>query len=220
MINDTYLRLVPQYCERVGSGIFSEPINLLSNLAFFVSVILLYKLFKSRKNINFEYWFILTIFLIVGVGSSLWHSLRIPLAFVLDAVPILVFLISLLVIILKELTGSYKKAIVLTTVSFIFQVVISYLFSDFLNGSVLHFVSGIVFSGVIIWIYKKFNCIPGNIIAGLLLYILAMIFRSIDNLVCQYFSLGTHFIWHILNAGGAYFAVKGLLDLKSLSNTE
>lgn len=217
MINDTYLRLVPQYCERVGNSIFSEPINLLSNLAFFITVILLYKEYKNIKKVNFEYWFILITFLVVGIGSSLWHSLRSPLGFTLDSVPILIFLLSLFFVILKELTTDYKKAIILTTFFLSLQFILSYLFSNFLNGSVLHVTSGVIFFSIIIWIRKKYSRILKNIVIGLLLYILAIIFRSIDNLVCPYFPLGTHFMWHILNAGGAYFAVKGLFDLRSLS---
>ena len=46
--------------------------------------------------------------------------------------------------------------------------------------------------------------------AGLTLA-LSLVFRTIDNAVCPWFPLGTHFMWHILNATVLYLLLYAAL---------
>jgi len=43
------------------------------------------------------------------------------------------------------------------------------------------------------------------------LFCAAITFRSIDWLVCDYIPFGTHFLWHLLNGGLLYVAMRSLI---------
>lgn len=210
-----YSRSITEYCERVGNEFYSEPFNALSNIAFFVSVFFIYKLFKNHAIKSFGYWFLFALLVLGGIGSLSWHSFRNPLTLFLDAVPIFIFFLTFVYLLLVRLTQSRSIALVLLVGFFMIQVLASYAFPTFLNGSIRHFVNGIAFLGIVVWLYKKYDNLNRHLLVAFLLYILAIIFRSIDNSVCSIIPVGTHFMWHILNATAAYFAIRGLISIDS-----
>ena len=81
---------------------------------------------------------------------------------------------------------------------------------DWFNGSLgyapaLIFLGGV---GVFHWLKKKEE--PFVLLASAGLFVLSLTFRSIDMAVCEAFPLGVHFMWHVLNAGVLYLALRGL----------
>lgn len=209
-------KAVVGYCERVGDTVLSEPVNLVSNLVFFISAFLVYKLYKSKNITGFGYWFLFALLLLIGTGSSLWHSFRNPYTLALDAIPIFVFFLLLLFLFIKKLISSSSKAIIVVLGIFLLQIAMSYLFPQVLNGSIRHVVNAIVFLGLSTFLFKENKVARKDIVLALSLYVLAIICRSVDNTICPYFPLGTHFLWHSLNAFAAYFAIKILLGVKSV----
>jgi len=217
-MDDLYSRSVTYYCERTDIRFYSEPLNALSNISFFISAILVYRLLKKKNANAYYYRFLPYLLLFIGTGSLLWHSFRNPFTLVLDAIPIWIFFLLIVFILIYKLAGSKNTATIILTSYFFLQVLTSYAFPDFFNGSIRHVVNGVAFVGIIAWVYKKYAHVSGNLIAAFLLYILAIVFRSIDNAVCAYLTVGTHFLWHILNAIAAYLAIKVLLDIDLLEN--
>ena len=217
-MDDLYSRSVTYYCERTDIRFYSEPLNALSNISFFISAILVYRLLKKKNANAYYYRFLPYLLLFIGTGSLLWHSFRNPFTLVLDAIPIWIFFLLIIFILIHKLARSKNTATIILTSYFFIQVLASYVFTDFFNGSIRHVVNGVAFVGIIAWVYKKYAHVSGNLIAAFLLYILAIVFRSIDNAVCAYLTVGTHFLWHILNAIAAYLAIKVLLDIDLLEN--
>jgi hypothetical protein len=43
------------------------------------------------------------------------------------------------------------------------------------------------------------------------IFTLSLALRTVDDAACDRFPLGTHFVWHLLNATGLYLCVLGLL---------
>lgn len=211
---DFISRTVPEYCERTGNTLLAEPLNLLSNLAFFVSAFFVYRLYKSKKIARLKYWFLLFLLLLIGIGSSLWHSLRTPLTLALDAVPIFIFFLSFIYLLLRKLLGSNLKALVSVLIFFLIQVGVSYIFPTVLNGSVRHVVNAITFIGLGSLVYERNPAVRRDIALALTVYIFAIFTRSIDHQICDLFPVGTHFLWHILTAAASYFAIKTLLGMK------
>ncbi len=207
---------VTDYCERVGELFLSEPLNLVSSLAFFVSALLVYKLYKNKKVTGFGYWPLFYLLILIGIGSSLWHCFRNSYTLALDAMPVFIFLLLFIYLLLRKLLNSSFKAFMFVVAFFLFQVGVSYLFPQILNGSVRHVVNAVVFITLGSLIYKRNPLLRKDIVLALSLYAFAIIFRSIDNQVCLSFPVGTHFLWHILNATASYFAIKILLNVKPL----
>lgn len=208
-----YSRFITQYCERAGNGLLSEPFNLLSSLAIFVSTYFVYILLKKHSIKSFHYWFLFILLVLVGIGSLLWHSFRNPIALALDAIPIYIFFFTFLYLLLARLTKSKLKVLVLLIGFFAIQVLASNFFPTFLNGTIHHVINGTFSLCLLVWLYQRFKNLNRYLLSAFLLYVLAIIFRSIDNSICSIFPIGTHFLWHILNATAAYFAIRALLKI-------
>lgn len=211
------LRIATEYCERTESSFLSEPINFFSNAAFLISAYFAYQLLKKYKIKERSYYILVLLLTLIGVGSALWHSFRDPYALLLDALPIFAFFLLFLYLLFRKLIGNGKKAFVLLIIFFLFQVVVSYLLPNFLNGSVRHLVNGVVFGMLAFILYRENKPIRKDMIIALSLYSLAIVFRSVDNSICSLLPIGTHFLWHIFNAIAAFYAMKLLVNVKPLS---
>ncbi len=210
-MQNVYSQSVVEYCERVGNSLLSEPINLFSNLAFFIAALLAYRLIVKFK-LGTAYKVIALIILVIGIGSSAWHSVRTPFAHAMDFLPIFAFFLLYLYQLVKRLTtNKYLPALV--TLGFLgLQIAMSIMFPTVLNGSVRHVVNLFLLSGVI-YIVNAQNKIKDYLVWMFVCYLVAVICRTLDNTVCSYFPIGTHFLWHILTASTVYFAFKSLVSL-------
>jgi len=212
-LGEFYSQSTTEYCERVGNNFYSEPANALSNIAFFFFAFLTYSLLKKHKIKSSSYWFLFSLIILIGTGSTLWHSFRNPFTGALDAVPIYIFLLSFLYLLIRKLTSKKYTPLILVSAFLLSQVVASFAFPDFLNGSIRYFVSAATFLTSFYWLYKKQGFINKSLLTSLIVFSVAILFRSIDNSVCSQFQLGTHFLWHIFTSMAAYFAIKGLVEL-------
>ncbi len=50
-----------------------------------------------------------------------------------------------------------------------------------------------------------------TLLAAAGVYVLALVFRTLDLEVCSAFPIGTHFLWHSLNGLAAYLAMRCLI---------
>ena len=102
------------YCERVSSDIFAEPINFITNFAFIIVYILLYRRYKKRVfNSKVEqYYSLILIFLIlfIGFGSLLFHLLGTVLSAIADVVPNMIFIILYLYLSVKFFLNCSQRA--------------------------------------------------------------------------------------------------------------
>jgi len=179
MASDLYTRSITEYCERVGSYFYSEPINALSNIGFFISALLIYRLFKNKKVKHKGYWLLFVLIVVIGVGSSFWHTVRSPITLALDAVPIWIFFLVFIFLLVQKLTGSKIKTFLFLLGFFLLQLTISYFFPEVLNGSIRHVTNGLTFVLISIWFYKKYSYLSRNLIIAFILYILAIVFAAL-----------------------------------------
>ena len=214
---DLYSKWIVEYCERSGNGFFSEPLNLLSNIAMLVSAYLIFLMFRSSGLKNKKYWIFFYLVLLIGIGSSLWHSFRTSFTHALDAVPIYLFLLTFLYFYLRNFLKT-TFAIVVTALFLAFQVTVSIYLPEFANGSIRHLVNASTFVVLALLFYRRKKKISIDFIIALVAYSLGILFRSIDSAVCKTFPLGTHFLWHIFTPIAVYFSVKGLLDIQQGKN--
>jgi Ceramidase len=79
------------YCERIMPGLWSEPLNALSNLSFFIAAWAIWKLAQRQKKVPISIWVLIILAVAIGTGSSLFHTFATGWASLLDMVPILLF---------------------------------------------------------------------------------------------------------------------------------
>ena len=212
---DLFLQIVNNlpkttYCERTSSSTLAEPVNLITNLAFLISAILVHKMLV-RKNIkksiyNYFPWLIL----LISLGSASYHSYRSSATLLFDALPVYIFLGFSLFLLLRKLVKSTVLTAGIIGLFILIQVFLTVNFSSFLNGSIRHIASAILLLILIIWTYKKFGKTAFQLGLIFLVYIVGIFFRTIDFQICPVFSTGTHFLWHLFVAWGAYLIVRFL----------
>lgn len=214
------------YCERVTPQIWDEPLNVLSNLAFLLVAVLLYRHLQNafaqfRFNAAWDLWLLVIITASIGIGSALWHLFAQEWALWADRIPIIVFISILL---LSSLMRLFKLNVIHALfVLLIFQTSNILVQTTFppptLNGSLFYLPTLLLLTIITTILWSK-NKTPANIwfMYGSLLFLLAIIFRTIDNVICDTVPVGTHFIWHILIAGTIYPLMIGLIKNSIYSN--
>src|SRR6478752_5502086 len=79
------------YCERTGDLLWSEPLNALSNIAFFIAAWLLWKSYKANHIRSRPTAVLIALIALVGFGSTLFHTFANGLTMLGDVIPIAVF---------------------------------------------------------------------------------------------------------------------------------
>ena len=146
----------------------------------------------------------------VGVGSFIFHTVATRWAALCDTVPIAVFIYGYLFFALRRYFGLSLAASIALLVGF---AVLTFAEATLvppatLNGSHAY-LPALAATFIIGWLAPA----PAGrlILAGALTFTVSVVFRTIDNAVCPAFPLGTHFIWHCLNAVMLYLLLRAAL---------
>jgi len=198
-------------------SMLAEPINALTNLAFLIAAYLGYSLLKKKQTKDRELLILPWMLLLVGLGSLAYHTARNSLTLVIDGLPIYIFILYAFFICLRELMESKLKATLVLAGFIMLEILLSIYFPrELLNGSIRHIVA-VAFVSIMGWFVTRHY--GPKVIRPLVevvgLYILAIIFRSIDVWICTWFPIGTHFLWHILTAFAGYQVIHLLSVIKS-----
>lgn len=201
------------YCERGSSSAFwGEPLNAISNGAFFVAALAALVLWAmqrpdNRRIVDFA---LIVLVAIIGTGSFLFHTLATRWAAVADTTPIGFFMVGYLAYALKRWVGVgwivTFLALGLFFVALWQSSVVRCNGGPCLNGSVAYFPAFAVL--VLIGGYLAIRGHPAGkyLFSAGLIFAVSLTLRSIDKSFCPYTIIyasrpsGTHFAWHILNA--------------------
>ena len=82
------------YCERLEPGLWSEPLNAISNVAFFIAAFLAFNLTREPSRFDWRAAVLILFLAVIGTGSTLFHTFATRWAMLSDVLPIL-FLIGL-----------------------------------------------------------------------------------------------------------------------------
>ncbi len=204
----------PHYCESYQHLWLNEPLNIISNLSFFVGAYYLYKLARNKKYNKNVSIFLTGIMVILGLGSLAWHSHRTTLTLLSDELPIYIFIIFAFYFLIQSLTKKHT----LTVTTLFFTILVYYLLFAYIpvlnlfQGS-LHYVFALcIFFVINTLIIHKFGS-SYSFTFPLSILVIALIFRMIDISLCPIFPIGTHFLWHILVATGIYLSSHTILHL-------
>jgi len=199
---------MPSYCERIDASFWAEPINALSNLFFIIAALIALNVLRKSKIDNKIPSLILIVNLfIIGVGSFLWHTFATPWSLIADVVPIFVFLILYVLFFVRYIIGySYPKAWLFVGAFLLFSVMFNMLVDrELLNGTV-GYLPPILFLMFLAFMIREKKEVR-QLLLIIPIFIVSMIFRSIDFVVCDVIEMGTHFLWHFFNALFLYFLV-------------
>ena len=206
------------YCERIAPGFWGEPFNLLSNLAFIIAGVFVWRYFlRQRSNIACQTWdvgLLIALLFAIGIGSGLWHLFANSWSLKTDTIPILLFInIYLLSCLFRLFSLSIYAGLLIFFVYHVVNISIqSALPADFLNGSIFYMPTWLFLLGITLFVWKLRS--PGRryYIYALIIFSISLTFRTLDQAACDIIPIGTHFLWHLLNAATLYLLMLGLIN--------
>ncbi len=179
---------VDGYCERVAPGLWGEPLNDLSNLAFLVAAVLVWRLAAGDRVGR-----LLAVLIgLVFVASSVFHLLATRWAGAADSGAILVFVLVSAVVFVREYWS--RRWAWVAVPGFLALTVVTVV----LGGGL--YLSALIGLGVFaaLLAVKRDTAWTHFAVAGAI-FALSLSLRTLDRDVCDYVPVGTHFLWHLLN---------------------
>ncbi|MEO5324706.1 ceramidase domain-containing protein [Mesorhizobium sp. CC13] len=196
-------RNVDLYCERLEPGLWAEPFNAMSNLAFFAAG--LWGIYEVRRHQAGAFaellcWWVVAI----GIGSTLFHTFATEGTKWADILPIAGFTLAYTLFNLRRFAAlPWPRALGIFLAFYVVVGFATFMLPDWLRaasngttGYLSPFLALIVFGGMVIasgnpagW----YNIAAATIFAG------SVACRVADPLLCDSLPIGTHFMWHLLN---------------------
>lgn len=208
---ETTLTHLDGYCERAGMpGLWAEPVDVISNIAFLIAAYLAWRKWGNAggKDISL----LIALLAAIGVGSAIWHLAGSGVAVLFDVIPILLFMNVYLMSFLVRVAGCGWRGAVIGFLAFQMLNAASETFlpRGMLNGSVMYLPAYSVLALMTLYLFRTRHPAAKTLLGITLLWSLSIAFRTMDMTICPMFPLGTHFLWHILNAVVLYKLI-GLL---------
>lgn len=208
------------YCERLEPGLWAEPLNAITNAAFILAAFLAYLLAQRKGGLTLQSGVLITILTLIGIGSALFHTFANPLTLLMDVIPILIYQIcfiwfySLYIINLNAIktAGLFAVFMALTTLTEMVP-------AGILNGSLGYLPAILFLAGFGVWHKAKIKTERYLLLLASGIFLISLTFRSMDMAVCETLSIGTHFLWHILNGCVLYLTTRAyILSAKKPEN--
>ena len=195
---------VDHYCERTDPSLWSEPVNAFTNAAFPLGAWLIWRLaarhiaLAQRRLIQA----LIIVMATVGPGSFLFHTVGTRWAEWGDVIPILVFMLLYLWLILT-VYFSWPGWLKLAALAVFFAI--TFYLEAAVPGTVLWggamYLPTILVLAAISWMLHRRGSAAGPAMTGaIVVFLLSFAARTVDMPLCPVFPLGTHFLWHLLNA--------------------
>ncbi|MDJ0899631.1 MAG: ceramidase domain-containing protein [Xenococcus sp. MO_188.B8] len=204
--------MIDLYCERVGSGLWAEPINALSNISFFLAAWASWYFAHRMGSLSLAIRLLISLLIAIGIGSSLFHTLATPFAKLLDSIPIAVFQIAYLWVYSRQVIKLKSMWAVFLVVLLLISIIVTLQFKQILNGSIVYAPGILTLLGLGLYHWQQKKRDRFLLLAATGIFLLALFFRTIDLAICPYWKVGTHFLWHLLNGVLLFFIMKSLIQ--------
>jgi Ceramidase len=208
-----WTRSVFLYCERgTDPGFWAEPFNAVSNAAFLMAAAAAWWEWRRGRQPWPQGLLILGVAL-VGLGSFLFHTHANAWSSLADIIPIGMLMLGMLVFILRNFLEAPRLVSMAGLTAFIgamaFAMQVRCGGGECLNGSVgyLPALAGLAIIGAIMGVRR--HPAAWYILGAAGVFAVSLVLRTFDRGMCSTIGLadhpiGTHFLWHSLNAAMLY----------------
>ena len=203
--------MVDLYCERIDPGFWAEPVNALTNIGFVLAAWFIWRSAVRERTNNWSIAMITGMVAAIGIGSFLFHTMATTFTRWLDIIPIFVFQVSYIGLYARRVINLPVAVIGILLLVFLAASVYGRQFPDVINGSLIYAPALLAIFVLGLYHYRRQKVERGLLLGASSIFLLSIFFRSVDNLICSRFVLGTHFLWHILNALVIYLAMRALI---------
>jgi Ceramidase len=209
---------IDAYCERVDASFWSEPVNALSNAAFLVAAAIAFARWRRAGAADLPALFLIAAVAVVGIGSFLFHTFANRWSRLADVIPIAVFIYGYFALAMRRFFGLGLAASVGLTLAFLafsFGFERAWLFAfgprgiEATNGSVGYFPAALALFAVGLALIARGHGrdlaarrrrAGQALLVAACAFVVSLAFRTVDIAFCDASPVGTHFVWHMLNA--------------------
>jgi hypothetical protein len=187
------------YCERASAAFWAEPVNALTNAGFLMAPLAAFVEWRRAGGRDMPVLALIAVMVLIGLGSFAFHTLATRSAVYLDVIPIAVFIYGYLALALRRFLALGWLPTIATLVGYI---ALSRLLAHLtppgaLNGSIDYLPA---LAALLIMLGVVPVTVRRTVALAAAVFVISLAFRTVDRAVCGTFPLGTHFIWHLLNA--------------------
>ncbi|WP_193370383.1 ceramidase domain-containing protein [Pelagibius marinus] len=194
-------RAIDLYCERVGPGLWGEPLNAVTNLAFILAGVLLVAALRRDDAARRDpaILALVALILLVGIGSGLFHTFATAWAVMADVIPVALFILLYMYLALYRLVALPLWGVLAGVAIVLVLVAVMPLVFGFSAST--YGVALVTMLGVGGFLHFGRRHPAGRpILAAAGVFALSLAFRTADLRLCAALPVGTHFLWHMMNA--------------------
>ena len=195
------------YCERTDASLWAEPANALTNAAFLIAAAAAFLLWRRAGGRDWPALALIVVVVAVGLGSFTFHTVATRGAMLADVIPIAIFIYGYLLLALRRFLHLSAAVAIAIIVGYAAGAqALSWLAPPrALNGS-------IGYLPALVAMVAMARVTHGRVRHGLelavMIFTVSLALRTIDLAACETFPVGTHFLWHLLNAAVLYVLLR------------
>ncbi|WIO74369.1 ceramidase domain-containing protein [Porticoccaceae bacterium LTM1] len=203
------------YCERTEPGLWAEPLNALTNLAFIIAAVMVWRLARQQDRIGTDGFALTALLVAIGIGSGLFHTFANSWSMWLDELPILLFQICFIGLYLNRVVELHWYGVAFGLILFIVTIYGAAALPEHIheasNGSLGY--APALLALLVLGLYHRVShaTAPYLLLFASGVFLLSLTFRTIDNAVCEQIPFGSHFLWHLFNALLLYLVSRAYL---------
>lgn len=194
-----WLAALDGYCERTGPGHWAEPVNAATNAAFLIAAWVMWRRAGDRAMARA----LCLVLAAIGVGSGLFHSFANRLTALMDVAPIGLFILLYVFAATRDFLGWRSPLALLAAAAFVpYAIVLTPVFArlPFFGVSAFYWPVPLLIFGYAALLRRRAPGTARGLAVGAAILVVSLVFRSLDAALCPVWPLGTHFLWHLLNA--------------------
>lgn len=194
------------YCERGDASFWAEPANALTNAAFLIAAAAAFASWRRAGGRDMPVLALIAVVMAVGIGSFTFHTVATRGALYADVIPIAVLIYGYLLLALRRFLGLPLAVSAGAVAAYAAGAqALSWLAPPrALNGSI-DYVPALA---ALIAVACAATGRRGRLGLAVAIFTVSLALRSVDLAVCDVFPLGTHFMWHLLNAAVLYLLLR------------
>jgi hypothetical protein len=199
---------IDNYCERLAPGLWGEPANAVTNAAFLIASALLVRLLvRTPERVPVSVWLLPVTTGVVGLCSLAFHTLATRFTGLLDTLSIAVFiLIAVTVTVNRVWSVPWRWAWIAApgylAVAAALTAALAAAGGAPILGGYLSALLVLIGFGVAIRATAPAPMRPFGVLLlwAAALFAVSLTLRTVDGPLCTALPIGTHFLWHCLNA--------------------
>ncbi|AHF00035.1 ceramidase domain-containing protein [Thioalkalivibrio paradoxus] len=211
------------YCERAAPGWFAEPLNTVSGLAYFVAAWQSWKqLERARWREQWDLHLLAALVAAVGLAAVLWHASGIAWLHWLDRAALGAFVVAYWSVFLvrTQRFGAVAVAVAWLLTAIGLAALGSVLPLQAYGGTGIYMPLLALLVAAIGLAARVDRRLARDLLLASALFLLALVVRALDLVLCDWAVVGTHWLWHLLTAGLLFVLVDGMIRHVRLRETQ